>query len=102
MKGLLKVVLKILKSIIPIGYIHYTFLASCKGQHLNNRSNVDAMQLIVQDNYGGSKEEEFLVFKDQASLTDFFEILIEQESSNSCSRNRFHKRIGYYMESRRT
>ena len=70
-----KVVLRMSKSISIVLVFTLIFLTSCKGQSLNVTSNFTDMELILQDNYGGSEEEELLVIKNQQMLNDYFGIL---------------------------
>lgn len=74
MKGRIKVALRMLKSHVAITACILLFLTSCKAQDLNSTANSVTMHLLLQDNYGGSVDEQLLVIKDQKSLNEYFGI----------------------------
>ncbi|MFC3972306.1 hypothetical protein ACFOUQ_06305 [Maribacter confluentis] len=64
-----------LKSILITGSLAFFFLLSCKGQQNTANADSTTMEILVMDNYGGHDTEQFLVIKDQKSLSELFGVL---------------------------
>lgn len=75
MRELLKVDLRMLKIPITLLGCILLFFTLCKGQQNNLESKSNSLQLIVEDNYGGSELEEILVLRNQKDLMNYFSIL---------------------------
>ncbi|TVZ13826.1 hypothetical protein JM81_0021 [Maribacter sp. MAR_2009_72] len=71
-KELIKDGLTMLKSILITGSLAFFFLLSCKAQQSTANTDSTTMEILVKDNYGGHNTEQFLVIKDQRSLSEFF------------------------------